>query len=178
MGSLSCQPHAVLQSRDAFANSPPAATCSGAGSVPPLLVAFSRCFICTTHLWLSLTLRGKCAPEGLGGCKSQRPGPPHFSWGSRGAAAPCGAGGSSLGAAAGASPRASSVPPRAFPPVADVVKLGTLVRGTQLGGFLSRSKAGSSLLSEMLIIRSVPTTARGKNLHVLEEKSRSRERVA
>lgn len=69
-------------------------------------------------------------------------------------------------------------PPRAFPPVADVVTLGTLVRGTQLGGFLSRSKAGSSLLSEMLIIGSVPTTARGKNLHVLEEKSRSRETVA
>lgn len=63
------------------------------------------------------------------------------------------------------------------PPAADVVTAGTLARGTQRRGFLSSSKADSCVLSEVVIIRSVPTIACGINSPELGEKTRSREKA-
>lgn len=132
--SLSCQPHAIPQTGDAFANSSPAATRSGAGPVPPFRRPRGmRITEARSTPFLAGVRRGS-TPQ----CRGQQP--------------QC---------CCRCLPRH---PPCAPPPAADVVTLGTLVRGTQLRGFLSRSEARSSLLSEMLIIRSVPTTARGKKL--------------
>lgn len=97
-----------------------------------LPMAFSRCS--SAQLWISLKCGGKCAPKGLGGCKSQRAGPPHFLWGSRGAA-PRGAGGRAWVLPQVPPPAPHQCHP-APPPAADVVTLGALVRGTQRGGFL------------------------------------------
>lgn len=97
-----------------------------------LPVAFSRCL--SAQLWISLKCGGKRAPKGPGGCKSQRAGPPHFLWGSRGAAPH--SGGGRAWVLPQVPPRAPRQCPPAPPPAADVVTLGPLVRGTQRGGFL------------------------------------------
>lgn len=168
----------ILPRPDAFANSSPAAMCSGDGSsllCCGIARGFQQVFICKTHPWISLKFRGKSAPEGLGGYKSPRPGP-LVSLGGPEAQLPAGRG-QQPGGCAGASPGPRPVLPRAPPPAADVVTAGTLAPGTQRGGFPSRSKADSCVLSEMVIIRSVPTIACGKNLPVLGEKTRSREKA-
>lgn len=99
----SCQLHVP-------ANSSHEATCSRAEAISPLL---QNCLCLSAGAYLHCLsqdqsqFRGKCAPEGFGGCKSQRPGSPPFLWGPGGTE--LWSKHSRLGAAAGVSPRASLV---------------------------------------------------------------------
>lgn len=109
----------ILPGPDAFANPSPAAMCSGTGSsllCCGIARGFQQAFICKTHPWISLKFRGKGAPEGLWGVQMTKV----RSRLSRrcGGAAPRGRGG-------GSTRGMRRCLPRAPPPAADVVTVGT-----------------------------------------------------
>lgn len=114
---------------------PTAATCSWSWIRPSfaaeLPVAFSRCSS-AQPTQNQPAVQGKTCRGDLGGRESQRPGSPPSSQGCRGAAR-CGARMAAWVLLQVPPPVPRWCPPGTSPPATDVVTLGTLVQGAQLG---------------------------------------------